>query len=110
MKLECDLEKIKLAILKVEKITGKNLTLPVLNSILITAFKKSIKLRATNLSLGIEVEVPARIEKEGVVAVTGSVLTNTFSNIFTNESVNLEDDNGNLSIKTKINLTRYARS
>lgn len=103
MKLECVIEKIKTVISQVEKITGKNLTLPILNSILILASKKSIILRATNLSLGIEVEIPAKVEKEGMVAITGSVLVNTFSNIFTNENVYLEGEGGNLSIKTKKN-------
>lgn len=100
MKIECEINRIKNSISQVEKITGKNLTLPVLSSILLTASGNSLKLRATNLSLGVEVEIPAKIEKEGIVAITGSVLTNTFSNIFTNEKVLLEGSDGNLSIKT----------
>jgi len=103
MKLECSTEKIKEGISQVERITGKNLTLPVLNSILMLASKNSLKLRATNLSLGIEVEIPAKVEKEGIVAITGSVLTNTFSNIFSSETLSLEGEDGNLSIKTKKN-------
>ncbi|MEK9182838.1 MAG: DNA polymerase III subunit beta [Patescibacteria group bacterium] len=101
MKLECQVEKIKSGILQVEKITGKNLTLPILNSILLIASFKSLKLRSTNLSLGIEVEIPAKVEKEGIVAVSGSVLGGIFSNVFQNENVYLEDLGGNLLIKTK---------
>jgi len=37
MKLECKVEEIKNAVSQVERITGKNLTLPVLNSILLIA-------------------------------------------------------------------------
>jgi len=101
MKLECGIEKIKNAISQVERITGKNLTLPVLNSILFIASGKSLKLRATNLSLGIEIEVPAKTEKEGIVAVSGSVLVGIFSNIYQNENVLIEEKEGNLLIKTK---------
>ena len=101
MKLECEIEKIKNAIYQVERITGKNLTLPVLSSVLFIASKKSLKLRATNLSLGIEIEIPAKIEKEGTVAVSGSVLTGIFSNIFQNENISLEEKDGNLLIKAK---------
>lgn len=103
MKVECDVEKIKYAINQVERITGKNLTLPVLNSILIIASGKNLKFRAMNLSLGVEVEIPAKVEKEGILAITGSVLSQTFSNIFQKESVLLDGDEGNLIIKTKRN-------
>jgi len=101
MKLECSIEKIKNGILQVEKITGKNLTLPVLSSILLIASGKTLKLRATNLSLGVEIEIPAKIEKEGIVAVSGSTLAGIFSNFIQNENVSLENENGNLLIKTK---------
>src|SRR5437016_430134 len=101
MKLECGLEKIKSAVSQVEKITGKNSTLPVLNSILLIASGKSLKLRATNLSLGVEIEIPAKIEKEGIVATSGSTLMGIFSNVFQNENISIESVDGNLLIKTK---------
>jgi DNA polymerase-3 subunit beta len=101
MKLECAIEKIKNAVAQVERITGKNLTLPVLNSILLIASPKSLKLRSTNLSLGIEIEIPAKVESEGTLAISGSVLNAIFSNVFQNENVFLEEKDGNLSIKTK---------
>ena len=103
MKLECEIEKIKSGILQVEKITGKNLTLPVLSSILFIASGKSLKLSATNLSLGVEIEIPAKIEKEGIVAISGTILAGVFSNIFPNENIKLESEDGNLLIKTKKN-------
>jgi DNA polymerase-3 subunit beta len=101
MKLECEIEKIKNAISQVERITGKNLTLPVLSSILFIAVGKTLKLRATNLSLGIEIEIPAKIEKEGIVAISGSVLVGVFSNINQIGGVLMEEKEGNLLIKTK---------
>lgn len=101
MKLECKTEDIKNKVSQVEKITGKNLTLPILNSILLIASGKTLKFRATNLSLGIEVEIPAKIEKEGVVAISGSVLSGVFSNVIQNETVSIESVDGNLLVKTK---------
>ena len=103
MKVECGVEKIKNAISQTEKITSKNLTLPILNSILLIASGKSLKLRSTNLSLGIEVEIPAKIEKEGIVAIHGSVLAGIFVNISQNENITIEEEGGNLLIKTKKN-------
>ena len=103
MKLECKVEEIKNKIFQAERITGKNLTLPILNSILLIASGKSLKLRSTNLSLGIEVEIPAKVEREGIIAVSGSVLNGVFSNIFQNEAISIEGIDGNLLIKTKKN-------
>ena len=103
MKIEVNIDKFKEAVISAERITGKNLTLPVLNSVLLIASGKSLKVRATNLSVGIEIEMSAKIEKDGVLAVKGDVLSNTFSNIGQNENgaVTLEESNGNLSVKTK---------
>ena len=101
MKLDCRIEDIKNKISQVERITGKNLTLPILNSILLIASGKFLKMRATNLSLGIEMEVGVKIEKEGMVAISGAVLNNTLSNFFQNENIHFEEINGNLAIQTK---------
>ncbi len=101
MKAECHIEKIKEAIIASERVTGKNLTLPILSSVLILASNKSLKFRATNLSLGIDIEVPAKIEKEGVVAVRGDVLLNLFAYIPNNQNVVLEEKDGVLLITTK---------
>ncbi|MEA3399558.1 MAG: DNA polymerase III subunit beta, partial [Patescibacteria group bacterium] len=103
MKLKCSIIKIKEALLAVEKITGKNLTLPVLSSILWVAKDKKLQLKATNLSLGIEVEIPAKIEKEGVVAIKGDILSSLFSVLQGDSDVYFELINENLSVKTKQN-------
>ena len=104
MKIECSINKIKEALVSVERITGKNLTLPVLGSILWVAQGKTLKLRATNLSLGIEVEIPAKIEKEGIVAIKGDVLSSLFSTLQGDSIVKFELINNNLSVKTKQNI------
>ncbi len=102
MKLECSVEKIKNAVIQTEHIANKNLSLPILSSILCIASGRSLKFRSTNLNLGIEIEIPAKVEKEGVVAVEGSVLLNTISNISGDTTLFLEGDT-NLTIKTKKN-------
>ncbi|MBP9802725.1 MAG: DNA polymerase III subunit beta [Candidatus Pacebacteria bacterium] len=103
MKVECEIDKIKNGILLAEKITGKNLTLPVLSSILLEATNKSLKLKAMNLSLGIEIEIPAKISEEGILAISGNSLASVFSNIIQKENIILEGEEGNLLIKTKKN-------
>lgn len=101
MKIECSIDKIKKALVLVERITGKNLTLPVLGSVLWVATGKTLKLRATNLNIGIEVEISAKVEKEGVVAVRGDILSSLFSVLQGDLLVGFELINGNLLVKTK---------
>jgi DNA polymerase III subunit beta len=101
MKLECSIEKIKNALITVERITGKNLTLPVLSSVLWVAKNKSLKLRATNLNIGIEIEIPARVEKEGIVAIKGDILSSLFGSLSGDSFVSFEIIKENLSVKTK---------
>ncbi|NVN96648.1 DNA polymerase III subunit beta [Candidatus Nomurabacteria bacterium] len=103
MKLECSIEKIKNALMTVDRITGKNLTLPVLGSVLWVATGKTLKLRATNLNIGIEVEIPVKIEKEGVVAIRSDILSSLFSILSGDSIVSFEMVNDNLSVKTKTN-------
>ncbi|OGI59956.1 DNA polymerase III subunit beta [Candidatus Nomurabacteria bacterium RIFCSPHIGHO2_01_FULL_38_19] len=106
MKLECKIEEIKNGVSQAERITGKNLTLPILNSILLITGQKSLKLRSTNLSLGVEIDVSAKIEKQGTLAVSGATLNSVFSNFPQNETVWLEGVDGNLLITTKKSKTK----
>jgi len=103
MKLECSIEKIKTALLTVERITGKNLTLPVLGSILWVASGKTLKLRATNLNIGIEIDIPAKIDKEGIIAIRGDILSSLFSVLQGDSNISFELIDNNLSVKTKSN-------
>ncbi len=102
MKLECTIEALREAVGKAEKVTGKNATLESLKSILCIASGKSLKIRSTNLSLGLEVELPAKIEQEGQVLVSGEVLNNTLQNITSQDKVVvIESAEGNIAIKNK---------
>ena len=102
MKLECSIDKLKEAVGKAEKVTGKNSTLESLKSILFIASGKSLKLRSTNLSLGLEIELPAKIEEEGEILVSGEVINNTLQNINNQEKVvTIETSNQNLFLNNK---------
>ncbi len=103
MKIECQIDKIRNSLLSVEKITGKNLTLPVLSSILFIVKGKNLTLRSTNLSLGIEITIPVKVESEGVVAVRGDILNSLFSVVDSNTTVLFELKDNLLFIKTKNN-------
>jgi DNA polymerase-3 subunit beta len=103
MKIECSVEKIKNALSIAERITGKNLTLPVLGSVLWVTENKTLKLRSTNLNIGIEIDVPAKVESDGMVAVKGDVLSSLFSLLKDDSVLSFELINSNFSVKTKTN-------
>lgn len=100
MKAECIKEKFCLAVSKVEKVTGKNMTLPILSCILIEAKGNFLIFKATNLDLGIEIKIPAKISLEGVVAVPGNILNSFLTNLAGSNNLNLEEKGGNLLIST----------
>lgn len=105
MKLECIKDKIKEAVSKIEKIVGQNRTLPILNTILLIVNKNTITLRATNLDIGIEIEIPAKIESLGSVAVPGKIFSSLLSLIYDGNNVILEEKNGNLEVSVNNNKT-----
>ncbi|MBU4479840.1 DNA polymerase III subunit beta, partial [Patescibacteria group bacterium] len=105
MKLESLKEKLSNAVSKAEKITGKNLTLPVLNNLLLKTKDGVLKVIATNLDLGIEISVPVNIAEEGEVVVPGNILNNLISGDFKSSKINLETKDGNLIVLTESNST-----
>ncbi len=100
MKLKCLIHYLKEALTLTEKISGKNLTLPILNSVLISAKKGELKLLATNLEVGIEVKIPAKIEKEGENAIPAKLFYSFLSNLPSNENIQLESSQNNLILST----------
>lgn len=84
----------------VEKVSGRNLTLANLNGVYIEAKKGQVLLRATNLDVGVEIKVPAKIESDGVASIPGSMLSQILTNSYKGDSVSLTRKDGTLSIKT----------
>ena len=69
MKFVVLVENLRKALSFVEHALGKNAHLPILESFCLTAQKNNVALAATNLEIGITTTCPAKIEKEGTVAV-----------------------------------------
>ncbi len=100
MKAECIKDKFQKAITKAEKITGKNMTLPVLSCVLIEAKDNYLLIKATNLDLGVEIKVPAKIISSGVLAVPGNILNGFLNNSSEGEKIKIEGREGNLFIES----------
>jgi DNA polymerase-3 subunit beta len=99
MKLDCAKDALKNAVSLAERMTGKNLSLPVLGGILFSAKNNKLLLRATNLDIGIEVGISAKVSEDGVFVVQGNLLFGVLSSIY-DQKVSLELSGENLTVST----------
>ena len=81
MKIICLQENLKKGLINISGITGKNLTLPILNNILLGVDKKQLKLSTTDLEMAITNQVSCKIEKEGSVTIPAKLLLNFVNNL-----------------------------
>lgn len=101
MKLELNFQKLKDAILAIDKIAGKHMTLPILSCILIDVKKNNAIFKATNLDIGIEVSLPVKSSEDGLIAVPSHIISSFVSQIYgDNQIVRMETVDGNLHITT----------
>ncbi|TSC69131.1 MAG: DNA polymerase III subunit beta [Parcubacteria group bacterium Gr01-1014_56] len=80
MKFDCGIEQLLTAVSLANRFVERRANLPVLSSIFIAAEGGHLTLRATNLECGVEVSLPAKINKDGVVSVPGGILAGFLSN------------------------------
>ena len=105
MKLLCFKKDLKEAVFICDKISGKNLNLPILSNILLDADGKDLKLISTNLELGVEIIIPAKIENKGKITIPSNIFNSFLSNISGSDQINMEIKNNNLIISTNNNST-----
>ncbi len=98
-------ENLKRALTAVSSITGKQINLPILNSVLIKAQKQGIKILATNLEIGIVYHLRGKVEQEGEVVVEAKTLLNLVS-LLPNQKISFEKKDKKLTIKTNNYLTK----
>jgi len=98
MQIICLQKNLKQALNICERIIGKNLTLPILNNILLASENKRLKLSSTNLEIGINCWVQSKIEKEGSITIPAKLLSGFVSNL-PNKKVELRVRENQLYIK-----------
>ena len=81
MKIIINQNKLISAIRLVERVVSKNISLPILNTILLKTEGGQLQLIATNLEIGIHCSVGVKIEKEGSVAVPAKIFSDFISNV-----------------------------
>ena len=98
MKVEVLKENLKNGLGIVEKIVGKNLSLPILDNVLITADDNFLMLTATDLETAIKFWTLAKIVKKGKVVVPARFLS-SFISLLPEDKMILEEKKQNLSIE-----------
>lgn len=99
MKLTCTLENFKKAIYNTERVIGRQITLPILENILLETEKGMLKIAATNLEIGVSLKIGAKIEGEGKITVPAKLVSNFVNNLPGDGNVALEEKNQTLNIK-----------
>lgn len=98
MKVEILKENLKTSINATEKVAGKNLSLPILDGVLINASGSFLNLVSTNLETIISSWVLAKIIKEGKVVVPAKIFSSYISSL-PGDKVVIEADKQSLRIK-----------
>lgn len=83
----------------VERIVGKNLNLPILNTILFRTENGRLKLSSTNLEIGINYWIGGKVAEDGEICLPSKVVSDFISNI-TDEKIDLTSKNNILNIST----------
>lgn len=100
MKIEAHLEKIKDAISRIQKVSTKNISLPILENVLITSGDNTLVLRTTNLHVGVEITVPVKVIEKGEALVKLEVFNAIINNLGNEEVVIFEVIDNTLKITT----------
>jgi len=102
MKFICTQQNLNKGLMICEKIISKNFTLPILQNILLNCEKNKryIKLSSTDLEVGIEVIIPAKIEEEGSITVPAK-LFNSFIKNLPQENIEVTEKNKLVSVQCK---------
>ena len=100
MKIEVLKENLKNGLCVVERIVGKNLSLPILDNVLINTEDNFLSLSSTDLEAAIKFWILVKIIKKGKAVVPAKLLSN-FVSLLPNEKVILEEKNQSLTIECK---------
>jgi DNA polymerase-3 subunit beta len=102
MKLEVNKDRLLSSVIKAERVTGKNSSLPVLSCVILEAKENTLLIKSTNLDLALELEINAKVETPGVLAVPGTILSSYLSSLGKNDTIlNINVQNENLYISSQ---------
>lgn len=99
MKFSCLKEHFEELLIIAERFTGKNMSLPVLGSVLLETNDNSLLISATNLEYGMQGIVQGRVLSKGRVSIPAKIISSLIQSI-RDEKIDIEEKQGNIFIKT----------
>jgi len=99
MKAVCTQENLNKGLAIVSHIAGKNISLPILNNILIKARDGFLTLVGTNLDIGIKTKIRGKIESDGELTVQARLLTE-YINLLSSQNITLIKKDNDIQIQT----------
>jgi DNA polymerase III subunit beta len=106
MKLTCTQENLKQALFILERVVGKQSSLPILSNILLETEQGQLRLSATNLEIGVSTSIGSKIESEGRITIPAKLLGNFVQNLSSDQIILLEQvgmqlilSSGNYTVK-----------
>jgi len=97
MKLICNQENLKTYLNILEKISSKNINLPIISNILLEVDNNNLNIKATDLEIALEVNIGCKSFESGKVTIPTNLITG-FVNNLPNENIELESFGKNLKI------------
>ena len=99
MKITANYKNLTKAVSVVEKVVSRNPSLPILNNILLKTENGRLKISATNLEVGINYFLGAKIDETGEIAVPARIFSD-FINSLNEDKITLTTKNTILNINT----------
>jgi DNA polymerase-3 subunit beta len=101
MKIETTVQKLSQSVNKLQKVSSKNLSLPILENILLINKNNTLLIRSTNLHVGVEISIIVKSDVDGEISVNLDVFTSIINSLNKEDKIFLELKDKILKIKTK---------
>jgi DNA polymerase III subunit beta len=105
MRVTVSQKNLKMALGLAEKVVSKNNSLPILNNILLKTENGRLRISATNLEIGVNANIGAKIEEDGEITVPAKIITE-FVNHIGDEAILLTAKNNILIINSETYKTQ----
>lgn len=107
MKFTCTQENLNSGLIKVQGISSQATALPILKNILLEIKKGVLKLKSTDLEIGISTQIRGKSESDGQITIDAKIISN-FVSLLPQDNISLASEGESLTIiggshKTKIN-------